>query len=377
MIKSVHIVRTLDPRAGGTSACVAALARATEQDGKCISHVYEWRPWEQAKTWITQACKQRSAARESLAKAVFASDVVQSHGLWQSHGLLAMALGKRRAKPLVVSAHGMLEPWALRHKRWKKVPYSALIEGPTLQRASCLHALTRTEANQYRTFGLRPPIAVIPNGIEDAPVLDPNVFRAAFPTLRNKKIVLFLGRIHRKKNVALLCQAWSQVNWQFPDYHLVLAGPAADTAWRDVERQILDLKLSRTITLTGMLHPELKWSALAASEYFVLPSHSEGFSVAVLEALAAGVPPIITPGCNFPEVATAECGWIISPNVEHIASALIEALRQSTAEREKMSLRGRRLARQKYNWQEIGRMYTEIYEWLLGGVKPTCAEMIF
>ena len=299
-----------------------------------------------------------------------ASTGLHIHGLWELSTLIAARCAQRFAKPYVVSAHGMLQPWALRNKRWKKSLYSALLERPNLHRASCLHALTPSEAQDYRSYGLNNPIAVIPNGVNIPETIDPDVFLNDFPQLRGKRLVLFLSRIHYKKGLDILSKAWISFAKRLPEAHLVLAGPDFENTQRSIETMVADAKLQDRVTFTGMLNDRLKWSALQAAECFVLPSYSEGLSISVLEALGVGIPVIVTRQCNLPEVRDHGCGWVIEPNSQDLESALNDCLNSSKAAIYQMSLRGRGLIREKYSWEVIGRQMSALYTWMEGGPAP-------
>jgi len=270
----------------------------------------------------------------------------------------------------------MLDRWAVRNKRWKKALYAFLVERRHLRRAVCLHALTYSEAQDYRRFGLTASVAIVPNGITCPRNVSAEPFLNQLPVLRNKQLVLFLGRLHYKKGVDLLCRAWREIMARFPDSHLVLAGPDFENTAATIRSLISELKLDGRVTITGMLESDLKWSALAAAELFVLPSHSEGFSVAILEALGMGLPVVITPGCNFPEVATHACGLIANATTADIQAALADILALSDRDRQDMGDRGRALVEREYAWPLIGSRIMEVYDWICGGQKPTHVDLL-
>jgi glycosyltransferase involved in cell wall biosynthesis len=138
---------------------------------------------------------------------------------------------------------------------------------------------------------------------------------------------------------------------------------------------IADLEVESSVTLVGPLYGERKLAALAAASLFVLPSFSEGFSMAVLEAMAARLPVIITPECNFPEAEKASAGLQVEPTEDGMALGLHELLRASDAEREQMGRNGRVLVETGYTWDRIARQMVELYQWLVGGgAPPACVE---
>ncbi len=300
--------------------------------------------------------------RKRLRRLIQDAEIVHIHGLWREYSAVASGLCRAARKPYIVSAHGMLEPWALKNGRWKKRAYLAAIERPVLKGAAGLRALTSDEIQDYRSVGLQDRVDVIPNGIDPPLAVSPAVFLDAFPQLAGQRIVLFLGRIHPKKGIDLLCRAWARIGQNCPDAHLVIAGPDEDNTLEGLVSLVRDLDLTRRVTFTGMLRGHLKWSALAASSLFVLPSHSEGFSVAILEALGSGVPALISHGCHFPEVSAAGAGWAIGAVEAEIVASLQQALSMPVEELREMGERGKQLVADRYTWEAVGKAMTDSME---------------
>jgi glycosyltransferase involved in cell wall biosynthesis len=315
--------------------------------------------------WMVDA-----SLRKRLGGLIRKSDAVQIHGLWQEHCSVATDLAQDCGIPYLISAHGMLEPWALKSKGWKKRLYWRLREKRHLQGARCLRALTVAEAEQYRALGLRVPVAVIPNGVTVPAAVTPEPFFQRYPELRGRNIVLFLGRLHAKKGIHVLCQSWAKVCREFPDSHLVVAGPDFDGLQNSLEAQLHRDGAASRVTFSGMLRGDEKWSALSAASTFVLPSYSEGFSVAVLEALGVGLPVIVSKSCYFPEVQKYRCGWIVDPQSGPLEEVLRECLSLSATEREAMGLRGRRLIAERFSWSTIAETTAAVLDWMLGGGPP-------
>ena len=323
------------------------------------------------KRWYTD-----SALRQSLAKLIGQADAVHIHGLWQEQTAFGSAFAQRARKPYLVSAHGMLEPWAFQNKGWKKRLYWHLLEKRYLNGASCLRALTSAEAQDYRNMGLRTPIAIIPNGVTAPATIDPALFFERFPELRGKTIVLFLGRLHPKKGLAMLCKSWSGVCAAYSEAHLVIAGPDSAGQQQSLQQLVAGSGIESRVTFAGMLRGGDKWAALRAASFFTLPSYSEGFSISVLEALAAGTPVLLSRQCYFPEVATYRCGFTIEPEPAPLEAALRECLELSPADRAAMGLRARQLADERFTWPIVGAQSAAVLDWLLGGgPAPAGVEM--
>ncbi len=381
----LHVVTHLDPKYGGLSAAVPEINAAVAQTGEFRTCLAGFCDTNESQRLLTSAgfrveqfdIPRRFRPRSNRDPVFSFRDLVTScagvhiHGLWTQSTALAARFARAAGKPYVISAHGMLERWALRNKRLKKTIYLAVTERANLAGASCLHALTEGEAEDYRRLGLRNRIAVIPNGVTVPENASPQGFLQAFPRLSSKRLVLFLGRIHFKKGLDILVQSWSQLAAKFPDVHLVLAGPDFENTRGQIETQIARAHLEARVSFTGMLANDLKWSALAASELFVLPSYSEGLSVSVLEAMGVAQPVLITKNCNLPEVSEHRCGWVIKPEAGQLEAALEHALRLPPDQLATFGSRGRQLVEERYNWVAIGRQMSSVYRWITGGPFPT------
>ena len=383
----VSVVSHLDPKYGGLSAAVPALASAVAGTGEKSVTVAgfcaegeNFRPGIGRNVTVEHyplgrlASFSRASQTRAFRETITHSAGVHIHGLWQSSTSTAARLARAQRKPYVISAHGMLESWALANKKWKKEIYAAFFERRNLQGASCLHALTEAEARDYRNFALTNPIAVIPNGVEAPLGVSPDAFLARFPTLRGKSLVLFLGRIHFKKGLDILADAWSKVAPRFPEAHLVVAGPDFEETQVRLERQLEALSLSSRVTFTGMLQGNDKWSALAAADGFILPSYSEGLSVSVLEAMGMGLPVIVTEQCNLPEIEERHCGWKIQPRAAEVESALTGLLQLSPRDRQLLGQNGQHLIAERYTWPVVGRQMADVYDWLEGGPTPATVQ---
>ena len=310
--------------------------------------------------------------RSALTSAIQTSDVVHVHGLWLPHAIAARMAATKFRKPLVSSVHGMLETWELRNKRLKKSLYSLFIERPSLAGSHCFRALSGQEAADYRRFGLRSPIAVVPNGIGPLHRIDPGPFFRKFPQLSGKAMVLYLSRVHYKKGILNLLNAWPSVLRNHPDAHLVVAGPDCQGTVRKAEEIIARYNMGQSVTICGILSGEIKLAALSAARLFCLPSYSEGQSVAVLEALSIGLPVVITPACNVDGVTAGGAGIVTSNEPSKLAGALSEALSAGSSDWRTMSESATRLARTRFNWSVIGEMMHSVYSWMLGGPRPAC-----
>jgi glycosyltransferase involved in cell wall biosynthesis len=223
-------------------------------------------------------------------------DVIHIHGIWH-FGSLAPFLVKNRAAK-VITIHGLLDQWALQQSKWKKQLVTSLFQKRLLLKADRIHVLNRTEEEDViRYLGQRPDtIVCIPNGINisDYSDLPPKGnFRKALHISSDKKLVLFMSRLNKKKGLDLLLPAFESYQKKHRNTVLILAGPD-DGYLTQAEQYIKDNDLSEHIKMAGMLTGETKKSALSDADVFVLPTYSEGLSIAVLENMAAGVASVVS-----------------------------------------------------------------------------------
>jgi len=318
--------------------------------------------------------------RSGLSARVAKNSVLHVHGLWMYPGVVARKLSETTGAVRVVSPHGMLEPWALRNSAWKKRIAGVVFEKRNLRRASCLHALCNAEVSSFRGYGLKNPVAVIPNGVEvppEANLLPHDLLAQTIPETKDRRIVLFLSRIHEKKGLPHLLRAWAVVNAErgvrSSEWMLVIAGPDERGHEREVRKLASDLGISSSVVFAGPLYGEQKRAALAGADLFVLPSFSEGFSMAILEAAAYSLPVLLTPGCNFPELVRAGAALEVSADEKGCEAGLRQLLLLSDTERNAMGARGRTLVAECYSWPVIANEMLRLYSWLGGeGEKPQC-----
>ena len=298
--------------------------------------------------------------------------VAHFHGLWQYHVRAGTREARRYRVPYVMAAHGMADPWALQHKPWKKRIYTFLVEGKNLGHAACLHALSVPEVSHLRQLAPKTPIARVPNGVNLAPFENlpgREVLEAAHPELRGKFLVLFLSRLHVKKGLDLLAESMIALHRNHPELHILLAGrdEGAGSLFLDTIRQA---GLGHTVTSLGHVHGESARQAWGAADAFVLPSYSEGFSMAVLEALAARLPVLISKACHFQQLEAAGGGLIVEPNAQALQTGLRELLSMTSSERAEMATQGRRLVERDFTWSRQGARLQQLYHWVLGGGTP-------
>ncbi len=291
-------------------------------------------------------------------------DVVHTGAIFSLPNLPAYWACQQHQIPYIVAPHGMLEPWAMSHRVWKKRLYYRLFERSALQQASAIQITSSPEAQGIQALGIHAPLVLIPNGIhrqEFEPMPSPEVFYQAFPETRDRTLVLFLGRIDPKKGLDLLAPAFAQLLSQFPRAHLIVAGPDNVGFLPTAQDYFAQVGCLDSVTFTGMVTGAVKQAALAAAAVYIAPSYSEGFSMSVLEGMAAGLPCVITTGCNFPEAAAAAVVHSVNSEVAPIAHALIHCF-ANPLQAKVMGSRARQFIFEHYTWDTIAHNLIQVYQ---------------
>lgn len=362
-------------RAGGLAHSVPAFARALEgvevrivgiRDGLAPAEATAWGEigWPQ-RAYGPRAFGWAPGMRRALA--AFEPDVTDCQGLWIYPSLANLRHARQHRQPYVVTPRGMLDPWALRRSAWKKRLVGAWFERAHLRGATCIRALAPAELEAVRAFGLKGPVALVPNGVA-LPNLDDATRAADRP-----RTLLFLGRIHPKKGVGTLLRAWAQAQpeTRAAGWRLQVTGWGETEHVRQVERLADSLELDRAgFALTGPRFGEAKEQCFRDASAFVLPSYSEGLPMAVLEAWSYGLPALLTEGCNLPEGFARNAALRVEPTTESLVDGIRTLARSSDTERSQIGAAGRRLVAERFAWPRVAAAMREVYEWTSGGGQP-------
>ena len=296
-----------------------------------------------------------------------APDLVDAQGLWMYPSRASLQWYHHAGRPYVLTPHGMLHPWSLGRSSWKKHVVSRWFEDEHLGRAACLRATAPDEARHFRAYGLRNAIALVPNGVEVPACTEQR-------RERDRRRVLFLGRIHPVKGIDFLLRAWARANARHQDWELVIAGPDETRHRTDLQQFARDLALSG-IEWRDAVYGNEKSAIYRSADLLVLPTHTENFGLVVAEALAHQVPVITTRNAPWDGLEQHRCGWWIDLSDEALATTLDEAMSMPDAERRVMGLRGRAWMARDFAWPAIARQMHEVYTWVLGGGPPPSCVM--
>ena len=374
----VQVIAGLDQRDGGPSYSVPRLTAAliTNGTGSSVLSVandpaddrpdtfFYRQSW--ARIPLLSGLRSSSALKAALNQRAISTDLLHVHGLWLMPNVYAGRAAKRAGKPLIVSPRGMVAPAALSFSRRRKAIFWHLLQGPAYAEAALWHATSSDEAADIRAFGVQCPIAVISNGI-DLPQQS-----AIHADSADRRILLFLSRLHPKKNLPNLLEAWGRIAAERPNWDLVIAGPDEGGHSAELKAQVASKVIPR-VQFPGPLYGAAKDRLLEHSDLFVLPTLNENFGIAVAEALATGVPAIVTKGAPWQGLDAERAGWWIDHGVDALEAALRTATALPAAERRAMGLRGRAWMARDFSWDRIARDMTTTYNWVLGGGdRPTC-----
>ena len=276
----------------------------------------------------------------------------------------------------MISVHGNLNPIALKSARLKKQIALGLFEKTYLENASCLHALNEKEYRHIRDFGLKNPVCIIPNGVN----LPNNKLKKKIDwrqkeTIKNKKILLYLSRIHPGKGLELLIDSWNKVkdlgakhNW-----HLVIVGWGNDSYVKEIKNRVRVNNLNDHISFVGAYFGEDKAACYAQSDAFILPSFHEGLPTVVLEAWSYKLPVLMTTACNLPEGFEHNAAISLDLNEDSFCQKLEKLFLLKKEERTEMGLNGYGLVVDYFNWDFVANRFLSVYSWILNKAKkPDC-----
>ena len=299
------------------------------------------------------------------ALAMGAPAILHDNGIWSPGNYAATSAAALHGVPVVISPHGMLEPWALAHKPMKKRIAWALYQRRLLAAAAGLHATAEPERASIRAKMPRQPIAVIANGV-DCPASPPDPAQRENAAART---VAVLSRLHPVKNLPGLITAWRSIaaDPRFDSWSLGIAGPDHQGHRAELASAIAAAGLQHRIRLEDAVPESGKAAFFAGADLFILPSFSENFGIVVAEALAHGVPVIASHGTPWAALEPNGCGWHVAPDPASLAAALALAMTLSPETRAEMGQRGHAYAGATFGWNRIAGQMLEFYEWLLHG----------
>jgi glycosyltransferase involved in cell wall biosynthesis len=280
-------------------------------------------------------------------------DIIHLQHIWNPYIQVMAFWAYHKKIPYIVTPRGMLEPWIMANNPWKKKTAMFLYQRKAIQRAVHIHATGEMEKRNIQALGFSNPIAIIPNGIDLGEV------KSVKKQYGSKKMV-FLSRIHPKKGIELLLEAWRESETM--GWTLNIAGDGDATYVASLSHSAQDLG---NVHFVGPQYGEAKWDFLLSADVMVLPTYSENFGIVVAEALAIGVPVITTKETPWEDLKTYQCGWWIDLSVSNLKIALSDAFCTSNVILESMGTNGKKLIKEKYEIKSVGKKIFNLYQKIL------------
>lgn len=286
-------------------------------------------------------------------------DLIQMQSMWAKSYHQVAKIARKYSIPYIITPRGMLEPWSLSQKKWKKKLALMLYQMKDLQKSACIFTTAEMEAQHVRELGVKVPMSVIPNGIETE----------EYPCRKNrsevKKQVLFLSRVHVKKGIELLLEAWKRIHETYPDWLLKIVGNGEEAYIKSLKAKVKELGLDSYVQISEPVFGKEKVHLYQSSSIFCLPSYSENFGMVIAEAMSCGVPVITTTNCPWEILNETNTGWCIDLSVENLEKTLREAMSMDSAELFEKGQQSSKLVFENFNYRNVAARTKELYEWIL------------
>lgn len=300
-------------------------------------------------------------------------DLVHIHSVYLYPTFAAANLARKYKKPYIINPLGAFDPQLIDFRSsFKKNIYIKMIERHNISGASVIHASSLYEKEAIVSMGVNVPVAVIPRGLNlkeyDKP-LGMQGLEVKYPQLKGKRVILFLGRIDPQKGMELLISAFKMVILAGQDAYLVVAGPAKESYLSYLKSLCVKEKIAERVIFPGPLFGIDKISAFYSSDIFVLPSFKESFGISVLEAMAVGLPVVVTKRIGLsPDIEECGCGIVTDYSPQYIRDAILGMLKDDVRRRD-MGKKGRRLVEERFTWDNMSSKMISVYDSILNKPK--------
>ena len=355
----LHYIPSLAASAGGVASYLSALSAelgklvdlhiATHDEGAKEVEIHNAVVHRIPPGWLCYF-----SAKELLKE--LRPDVVHINGCWQPQLLFFQRAAQSLQIPIILSSHGMLEPWILKRHYWtRKWPAIQLYQRGLVKRADYLHATADTEKDNLLRLGWNASITVIPNAvsIEELPLKE---------NWKIKRRIVFMSRLHVKKGLELLFEALSHLKPDLDSYEVIIAGEGEPDYVETLKKAAISFGLSEVVKFIGGVYGAEKVCLLQSADFFVLPTYSENFGIVVAEALACGTPVITTHGTPWKVLEENECGWYIPVGVNALKKTLREAISVTEETIERMGRNGRTLIEERFATSIVAGKFVEQYK---------------
>lgn len=286
-------------------------------------------------------------------------DIVHVNCCWTPQCAWVQKWSQSKKYKVVLTPHGMLEPWIIKRNYWKKkLPALLLYQGKAIRNADYIHATAESEKQNLQQLRYNNKIKVIPNAVD----VDGIQMKDSWQRI---KTILFLSRIHEKKGINFLIEAVATMKKELEGYKIIVAGEGESSYIAFLKQMSLQADVQALISFVGGVYGEEKWELFRKADVFILPTFSENFGIAIAEALASGTPVITTKGTPWDDLKKFGCGWYTEIGTAPTISALKEFLQLDEKTLETMGRNGRRLIEEKYSTQAMADKMMKLYKSLL------------
>ena len=361
-MKIIHFVPSIDRTSGGVGSYMQLLAK--ELGKLCELYIVTANTEHQLKIenaeirYIPCNISQYGSMKKEWNRILdeIKPDLVHVNCCWMPCCALVQKWSQRKGHKVILTPHGMLEPWIMKRNYWtKKIPALLLYQKAAIKKADCIHATAESEKQNILKLGYNKKIEVIANGIDVENIKIKDNWR------RNKNI-LFLSRIHVKKGIEFLLEAASSLKSKLEGYTITIAGEGEQTYVSSLKSKTIELGIDKMVNFCGGVYGEKKWELYRKADVFVLPTYSENFGIVIAEALASGTPVITTKGTPWNDLNTMQCGWCVDIGIQPLISALNDFLGLSNKPIQEYALRGRLLVENKFDIRKIAKDFICLYK---------------
>lgn len=361
-MKIIHYIPSIDRTWGGTSTYMQVLGKELGKlaEVHIITHASDNPlPINNCKIHYVSSYNPLKGSFKIEVNKLFNAikpDLVHVNCCWMPACTLVQRMAQKCGTKVVLTPHGMLEPWIIKRHYWsRKLPALLLYQKAAIQNADCLQATADSEKQNLLKLGYNSNIKIVKLGIDAESI-------AMKTSWKKSKQLLFLSRVHVKKGINYLIEAADILRDELQGYKILVAGEGNADYVASLKQQIMDKGLQDIIQLIGGVYGDKKWELFLTSDFFVLPTHSENFGLAIAESLATGTPVITTVGTPWNDLNSSNSGAWIEIGTQPLVETLRRFLSLSDEELESMGKNGRKLIETKYSAKVMAEEMMEVYK---------------